>query len=49
MVRGIDGFKEWFKGCENQYAIIGGTACDLFTRRLDEMDLPEVCRRACGW
>ncbi len=29
MVRGIESFKEWFKGCEEQYAIIGGTACDL--------------------
>ncbi|MCR5150892.1 MAG: hypothetical protein K6B52_06675 [Clostridiales bacterium] len=29
MVRGIDSFKEWFRGYEEQYAIIGGTACDL--------------------
>ena len=29
MVTGIDSFKEWFKGCEEQYAIIGGTACDI--------------------
>jgi len=29
MVTGIDSFKEWFKGSENQYAIIGGTACDI--------------------
>ena len=29
MVRGIESFKEWFKGCEEQYAINGGTACDL--------------------
>ena len=29
MVRGIEKFKEWFNGYENQYAIIGGTACDL--------------------
>lgn len=29
MVRGIDGFREWFRGYEDQYAIIGGTACDL--------------------
>ena len=26
MVTGIDSFKEWFKGSEEQYAIIGGTA-----------------------
>lgn len=29
MVRGIEGFREWFRGYEDQYAIIGGTACDL--------------------
>lgn len=29
MVRGIESFREWFRGYENQYAIIGGTACDL--------------------
>ena len=29
MVTGIDSFKEWFKGYEAQYAIIGGTACDI--------------------
>lgn len=29
MVRGLDTFKEYFKGFENQYVIIGGTACDI--------------------
>lgn len=29
MVTGIDSFKEWFKGYEEQYVIIGGTACDI--------------------
>ena len=29
MVAGIDTFREWFKGNESQYAIIGGTACDI--------------------
>ena len=29
MVRGINSFRDWFRGCEEQYAIIGGTACDL--------------------
>lgn len=29
MVRGIDSFREWFAGYEDQYVIIGGTACDL--------------------
>ena len=29
MVRGIESFKAWFEGYEEQYTIIGGTACDL--------------------
>ncbi len=29
MVRGIESFRDWFLGYEDQYAIIGGTACDL--------------------
>ena len=29
MVTGIESFKEWFKGNEDQYTIIGGTACDI--------------------
>ena len=29
MVLGIERFREWFRGYENHYAIIGGTACDL--------------------
>jgi hypothetical protein len=29
MVEGIDSFREWFKGYEDTYVIIGGTACDL--------------------
>ena len=29
MVRGIDSFREWFHGCEEQHTVIGGTACDL--------------------
>lgn len=29
MVGGIRGFRDWFSGYENQYVIIGGTACDL--------------------
>ncbi len=29
MVRGIESFRDWFHGYEQQYAIIGGTACDL--------------------
>lgn len=29
MVIGINKFREWFKGYEDQYVIIGGTACDI--------------------
>ena len=29
MVRGLDAFKEHFKGFEDQYVIIGGVACDI--------------------
>lgn len=29
MVRGLDGFKSWFRDYQDQYVIIGGTACDL--------------------
>lgn len=37
MVTGIDRFREWFRGYEEQYAIIGGTACDLLMSE-DGMD-----------
>ncbi len=29
MVKGFDSFKNWFRGYEAQYTIIGGTACDI--------------------
>jgi hypothetical protein len=29
MVRGLNSFRAWFQGYERNYAIIGGTACDL--------------------
>ena len=29
MVIGIESFKEWFRGYEENYVVIGGTACDL--------------------
>lgn len=29
MVRGIESFRDWFHDYEDQYVIIGGTACDL--------------------
>jgi hypothetical protein len=28
MIRGMSGFREWFSGYEDNYAIIGGAACD---------------------
>lgn len=30
MVRGLDTFREYFRGFENQYILIGGAACDIF-------------------
>lgn len=29
MVKGFNSFRRWFSGYEEQYTIIGGTACDL--------------------
>jgi len=29
MIQGFDGFKKWFANYEEQYTIIGGTACDI--------------------
>lgn len=54
MVTGIESFKEWFKGNESQYAIIGGTACDILTRntensiqRIDKKAaLPMLCQQS---
>ena len=37
MVSGFTKFKERFQGFENQYVIIGGTACDLI---MENEDLP---------
>ena len=37
MVKGIEKFKEFFKGFEDSYVIIGGTACEIhenYMRRL---------------
>lgn len=36
MVMGIESFKEHFKGMENQYTVIGGTACDLLMSDVGE-------------
>ena len=35
MVKGFNSFKEWFEGDENQYVIIGGTACDILMNDLN--------------
>ncbi len=35
MVKGFDTFKEWFRGYERQYTIIGGTACDILMAQED--------------
>ena len=37
MINGFMKFKEKFKGFENQYVIIGGTACDLI---MENEELP---------
>lgn len=37
MVTGFTKFKEWFQGFENQYVVIGGTACDLI---MENEELP---------
>ena len=29
MVKGLDTFRRYFKGYENQYVLIGGAACDI--------------------
>ena len=42
MVTGIDSFKEWFKGFEEQYVIIGGTACDILMTEEGIHVLPQI-------
>lgn len=46
MVTGLTNFKEHFRGFENQYVIIGGTACDLIKvrerRNFIVLHLPKV-------
>jgi hypothetical protein len=36
MVIGLDSFKEWFRGYEANYVLIGGTACDLLLSEFGE-------------
>lgn len=42
MVSGFTKFKERFQGFENQYVIIGGTACDLI---MENEELPFVLQK----
>ena len=35
MVKGLEKFKEYFTGFEDNYVIIGGTACDIVLRDTD--------------
>lgn len=37
MIRGFAKFKEMFQGFEDQYVVIGGTACDLI---MENEELP---------
>nr|WP_294697833.1 hypothetical protein [uncultured Blautia sp.] len=43
MVSGFTKFKERFQGFENQYVIIGGTACDLI---MENEELPFLSKIA---
>lgn len=38
MVAGFESFKNWFRGYEKEYIIIGGAACDILFSE-DERDL----------
>jgi hypothetical protein len=40
IMRGLTSFREWFRGFENNYAVIGGTACALLLQ-----DIPNVRAR----
>ena len=46
MVSGFTKFKERFQGFENQYAIIGGTACDLI---MENEELPFRATKRCRY
>ena len=35
MVYGLEKFKNYFKGYEDQYVLIGGTACDIVFKNRD--------------
>lgn len=44
MVSGFTKFKERFQGFENQYVIIGGTACDLIMETKNYHSCYKRCR-----
>ena len=46
MVRGINSFRQWFYGYEEQQTIIGGTACDLLMTEEGLDDL--ICNDPIG-
>ena len=46
MVNGFTKFKERFQGFENQYVIIGGTACDLIMEN-EELPLIQYAYAVC--
>ena len=58
MVRGIDTFRDYFKGFEDQYVLIGGAACDILfasnegvfraTRDLDMVLIVEALTKEFG-
>lgn len=58
MVKGLDTFREYFKGFENQYVLIGGAACDILfasnegkfraTRDLDMVVIVEALTQEFG-
>lgn len=36
MVKGLDTFRKYFSEYEDQYVLIGGAACDIVFRELEE-------------
>ena len=36
MVRGLNNFRDWFRGYESNYVVIGGSACDLLLSEVGE-------------
>ena len=49
MVSGFTKFKERFQGFENQYVVIGGTACDLMMENGCCEELSLLPKEESGW